>query len=73
MPLCLTCALCLVPCAIQRDEPPVHVLCCLQMVESASKGAILMYSKEAILKVLSTGDINPGMCRMPRRAQQEVA
>ena len=31
-----------------------------QMVESASKGAILMYSKEAILKVLSTGTINPG-------------
>ena len=46
----------------QRDGPPSYVLCCLQMVESASKGAILMYSKEAILKVLSTGDINPGMC-----------
>ena len=30
------------------------------MVESASKGAILMYSKEAILKVLSTSTINPG-------------
>ncbi len=43
------------------DSTPLHAM--LQMVESASKGAILMYSKEAILKVLSTGNINPGAWR----------
>lgn len=32
----------------------------VQMFESATKGAILMYSKEAILKVLHTTDISPG-------------
>ncbi|CAL8471599.1 g11141 [Coccomyxa elongata] len=32
-----------------------------KMFESATKGAILMYSKEAILKVLHTTDINPGL------------
>ncbi len=39
----------------------MQVLCsCVQMFESATKGAILMYSKEAILKVLHTTDISPG-------------
>ena len=35
-------------------------LCRLQMVESASKGMILMYAKEAILKVLNKAEVNPG-------------
>jgi len=30
------------------------------MVESASKGMILMYAKEAILKGLSNTEISPG-------------
>ena len=30
------------------------------MVESASKGMILMYAKEAILKVLNKAEVNPG-------------
>lgn len=30
------------------------------MVESASKGMILMYAKEAILKVLNASEVNPG-------------
>ena len=36
----------------------------LQMVESASKGMILMYAKEAILKVLNKADVNPGAARI---------
>ena len=33
---------------------------CAQMVESATKGAVLMYAKEALLKILAKTDINPG-------------
>lgn len=32
----------------------------VQMVESASKGMILMYAKEALLKVLNKAEISPG-------------
>lgn len=32
-----------------------------KMVESASKGMILMYAKEAILKVLNKSEVNPGL------------
>ncbi len=35
------------------------------MVESASKGMILMYAKEAILKVLNKSDISPGTSPIP--------
>ena len=33
----------------------------MQMVESASKGMILMYAKEAILKVLNKSEVSPGI------------
>ena len=35
----------------------------MQMVESASKGMILMYAKEALLKVLNKAEVSPGASR----------
>ena len=52
------------PSMLLRGCWPLHSLtqrlCPLQMVESASKGMILMYAKEAILKVLNKAEVNPG-------------
>ena len=41
-----------------------HILLHVQMVESASKGMILMYAKEAILKVLNKSDVSPGTAEL---------
>ena len=43
------------------------------MVESASKGMILMYAKEAILKVLSKSEVNPGASlQLPFNVQRSL-
>lgn len=66
---------------LQTTSPEHQHLCwtpakCLstavQMFESATKGAILMYSKEAILKVLHTTDISPGKQQRSFRFSRSV-